>query len=89
MSKKESIEQLRASIEKIDNDIFKLIAIRMDIAKCIGEIKIAEDLPIIDTLREKEMISKLQKSLSGEMDADHIAQIAKTLFRVSRSIQSD
>lgn len=88
MNKKESIEQLRASIEAIDNDLFKLIAMRMRIARRIGEIKTAENLPIIDTLREKEMISKLQKSLSGELDADHIAQIAKTLFRVSRSIQN-
>ncbi len=88
MSKKESLKQLRASIEVIDNDLFKLIAMRMRVAKRIGEIKTAENLPIIDPLREDEMIGKLQKSLSGEMDADHIAQIAKTLFRVSHSVQS-
>ena len=52
------INQLRAEIDRIDNEIIKLLDKRMEIVSRIAKIKVESDTPIIDKARENEILSR-------------------------------
>ena len=52
------LDGYRLEIEKIDKELFDLIAKRMAISSKIGEYKKENDLPIFDAQREKELKEK-------------------------------
>lgn len=52
------LEQYREEIEKIDEQLFNLLAKRMNVSMRIGEYKKENNLPIFDAKREEELKEK-------------------------------
>ena len=52
------LKQIRAEIDKIDEQIIDLFEQRMDCAGEIAEYKIGTDKPVLDRSREKAKISR-------------------------------
>ncbi len=55
---KTKIIELREEIDKIDGALMSLLDKRAVIARAIGEIKLQENLPVLNRKREVEILSK-------------------------------
>ncbi len=80
------IKDLRQEIDKIDEDLAKLIGKRMSVAAKIGQIKKENGLPVFDATREKELLDRVRTLSDGET-AQYTKVIYQTLMDVSRSYQ--
>lgn len=85
-----NLDQLRKKINKIDSDILKAFQKRRDISVLVGKYKIKNKLPIYQPERERVVIKNLSKLATDmKLDPKFISKIFKTVFKYSRSIQSD
>lgn len=83
----EELEQLRASIDRLDGEIFALIAQRMNVAEEIGRLKRVNNLTILQSGRWQEVVERVtneaaQHGLSREftsriLEAIHIESIER------------
>ena len=83
----ERILDLREKIDKIDKKIINLIKNRMDIAKEVGKIKSALNIPIEDKKREEEIISRLVEFSDGSLNPNQLIRIITALFKISKQVQ--
>lgn len=56
---KEELEQLRATIDRLDEEIFTLLAKRMDISEEIGRLKLRNNLTILQSGRWQEVVERV------------------------------
>ena len=80
-------EELRDKIDHIDDELVRLITERLSIAGSIAEIKKAEGLPILNSAREREIISRLTMRQPDAL-AGYIKILFTTMFDLSRSHQA-
>jgi chorismate mutase len=76
---KVSLEDLRGRINEVDARIVEALAERMRIVKLIREIKNKEGKPLLDPVREKEVIEKVRRK-AGMLSLD--PEVAESIFRV-------
>ena len=55
------INETRAEIDSIDDQIIELFKRRMDCAKDVAEYKYENNIPILNVQREEEILSSVQK----------------------------
>ena len=55
------INETRAEIDRIDDQIIELFKRRMDCAKDVAEYKYENNIPILNVQREEEILSSVQK----------------------------
>lgn len=85
MSKR--LEELRKNIDKIDNDIFKLLNNRFEITNEIGEIKKASSISVENSEREREILGNINANSSSVDISNAIISIYKKLFDLSKNLQ--
>ncbi|MFH1534300.1 MAG: chorismate mutase [Nitrospirota bacterium] len=76
----DKIQNLRKNINEIDTKISDLLKERLNSVKKIGEIKKSQNLPVIDSDREKEILFSL--------DTDYEKEIFKIILSASRKHQA-
>ena len=76
----------RKEIEEIDEKIIKLIDQRIEVSKKIFEAKRAENRPISDPEREKQVLGK---ATDLNLDAGAVRDIFEILIRMSVQKQHD
>lgn len=81
------ITQLRGEIDRIDDQLVKLFAERMDVAAQIAEYKKENNLPIFVPAREREKLADVAKKAGPDM-ANYTRVLYSMLFELSRSHQS-
>ena len=82
--------KLREEIDKIDNEIIRLLNKRMEIVKKVGELKNTTNAPIYRPEREKEIIERLteiSKKEGGILKKEDIEAIFLEIFAISRSLE--
>jgi len=81
------IEDVRNRIDKIDDELARLFGERIALAEEVAALKKERGLPILDTAREREIVSRLTEGMP-----DALAGCTKTLFAtvfdLSRSRQA-
>ena len=82
-----SLQELRSSIDAVDDEILILLNERQYYAKQIGELKRLENRPVQDGKREKEIIHRLQNSPSEYLSSRQIDDIWTTLMIISKQAQ--
>lgn len=82
----EDIKILRDKIDKIDDEIVKLLFARMSCSKAIGEAKKSLSVSVTDSKREDEIINRLTLN-KQESEAELIKEIYKLIFAYSKSLQ--
>jgi len=87
MSQSPSLEELRKRIDENDDELVRVFAERLKIAEDVVNIKKAENLPIIDTAREREIVSRLTTEKTDAL-AGYIKILYTTIFDLSRSHQA-
>ncbi len=76
----------REEIDKVDEQLVRLFAERMDISAKIAKIKQKNHLPIFDKRREREKILDVMKQ-SPEEIREYTSVLYSLLFELSRSYQ--
>ena len=81
------LKDYREQIDEIDDQLVKLFARRMEVAKGISEYKKAQGLPILDAGREREKLSAICAKVEPEM-RNYTSVLYSSLFELSRSYQA-
>ncbi len=68
------MQEIREQITEIDNKIIKLLEQRFELCKRVGEIKRANNLPILDEKREQEILTGIEDT------ADKYSEETKAVF---------
>ena len=82
----EDLKILREKIDKIDDEIVKLLSDRMACSEAIGEVKKSLSAPVADLKREDEIINRLTLN-KKESEAELIKDVYKIIFAYSKSLQ--
>ncbi len=81
-----NLANARKEIDQIDAEILSLFARRMALGKTIGKVKAANNLPINNPEREREILLNIARSAGPELS--HSSRILfSTLFELSKSLQ--
>ena len=82
-----NLEELRAEIDNIDDNLLQDFAQRMNVVGQIGLEKKSEGLPTLDPAREREKLAAIVTKLPPEME-QYGYTLWSMLFEISRSYQS-
>lgn len=82
-----NLEELRAEIDTIDDNLLQDFAQRMNVVRQIGLEKKSEGLPTLDPAREREKLADIVAKLPPEME-QYGYTLWSMLFEISRSYQS-
>ncbi|MDD4653049.1 MAG: chorismate mutase [Methanothrix sp.] len=84
------LQEHRSEIERIDEEIIRLINRRIGISKKIFESKRAEGKPISDPERERKVLSKaMDLATELNLDTGAVKSIFETLIAMSISKQQE
>ena len=76
----------RKRIDEIDDELVRLFAERMETAAGIAAFKKENDLPVLDTRREREKLQQIAEKTPEELE-DYAVRLYSLLFELSRSYQ--
>ncbi|MFC1705033.1 chorismate mutase, partial [Nanoarchaeota archaeon] len=87
---KESINEIRKHIDRIDNVIINALAERMSLMPSVAEYKKENNVPITDEEREIAIMKKL-KTIAKEhgLDESFVEEIFLSTFNESKRIQAE
>ena len=81
------LEQLRGDIDAIDRQIVDLMKQRMETVAQVAEYKKANNIPVLDSGRERALLSKVGQE-AGEELADYIQSMYRAIMAASRSYEN-
>ncbi|NPA58204.1 MAG: prephenate dehydratase [Aquificae bacterium] len=90
MEANRELERLRQEIDRIDEEILKLLNRRARLAKQVGSIKKKNRLPIYVPSREQkifERLEKLNRELGGDFPTDYIRPVFREIISACRSTE--
>ena len=80
------LSELRKQINEIDNQLLKLFIDRMHVASGVAEYKRQNNMPVLDSARERELLARIAESAGSEMD-EYALVLYSTILSLSRSYQ--
>lgn len=83
------LDEYRAKIQKIDNDLMLLVKARLEISKEIGKHKKANNMAVFDANREREMFVNYKKVYNDNKTWDYFKQIFDIILITSKCIQNE
>jgi len=85
-----SLEQVRAEIADVDDEIIRLIAERQELAKKVAAIKIRNGIAIHDSRQsEKVLASVFEKAVESRIDPVAVQKIFGILIAMSEERQRE
>lgn len=81
------IDELRQTIDRINQELLNLLNERAKISLEIGKEKQKYGQPIYDPIREEEILTELVKNNRGPMTNELIISLFQEIFKASRHIQ--
>ena len=82
------LSDYRAQIDRIDAELLRLFAERMQTAAGIASYKKAHGLPVLDAGREREKLAQIVKAAPEDLQEEAVS-LYRLLFSLSRSYQHD
>lgn len=83
------LEEQRKKIDQIDRQIVALFEERTNVVEEVAKIKLENDIPILDSGREEQVILKVQSYLKDESLKEDLAELYTELMRISREHQKN
>ena len=80
------LNDIRNEIDKIDAELIELYKKRMTLSARVAEYKRANDIPVLDSSRERDLLNKVSK-LSGEEFEEYTRTLYSTILDLSKSYQ--
>lgn len=85
----DSLETLRAGIDRVDEQIVALLSQRLDHVKKVVALKKVQGLPIYNPAREEDLISQRRdQARAAGLDPDHVEELYRCIIRQSRVRQA-
>lgn len=81
------LEKQRKRIDEIDQELVKLFEERMQTVEEVAEIKLANDMEVLDSGREEKVIEKVQNYLENPELKDEVAYLYQNIMQISREHQ--
>ena len=81
------LNDIRVQIDALDNEMVALMKKRLDLAMEVAKVKKEQNLPIVNTARERAIINRLTEGEEDEL-AGYIKILYTTMFDLSRSHQA-
>ncbi len=88
MARDEAIPALRRRIDRIDDQLLRLLNRRATLNRRIGAAKARTQAPVYDPARERELVGRLVAASPGPLDASHVRAIWREILSASRSLQA-
>lgn len=82
-----NLEQLREQIDKIDEDILKLLLKRMECSRFIAKIKYEKNISIYDEMREQEIFDDIK--IKSEDNYEYVLPIFLEILNSSKILQKN
>ncbi len=83
-----TIEDWRAEIDAIDNELLQLMNRRAQLAVLVGALKRGAGLPLYDQEREAEVLKRACRANSGPLDAEAVTKLFRRIIRESRRVEA-
>lgn len=83
------LEEYRREIDLIDKEMIALFERRMDVARKVGEYKKENNMEILNSKREAEVIEKNTNSLKNKDYKDLGKEFFENLMKLSRNLQEN
>lgn len=81
------LKDLRGEIDRIDDQLVRLFAARMDAVRQVAAAKQQTGRPIFDRARERDILDRLSEQ-AGESCAPYVRALYSRVFELSRSCQA-
>lgn len=81
------LKDYRNKIDKIDDEIVRLFLERMEISKEVADVKIANDMPVLDRDRELSKLEELKKKAKEKFEERGIEELFEQIMAMSRKYQ--
>jgi chorismate mutase len=81
-----TLEQKRKDIDDIDAEILALLNRRSEVVRELGQIKLRSGMPVVDWLREAEVIRRAG-SHTGALRDESANRIYRAILREAREIE--
>ena len=83
-----TIEDWRVEIDKIDEELLRLLNARAEIAVRVGETMRVAGLSVCDRGREREVVERARRANRGPLDNDAVERLFRAVIRESRRLQT-
>lgn len=83
-----TIEDWRVEIDKIDEELLRLLNARAAIAVRVGESKRVAGLSVLNRGREREVIERARRANRGPLDDEAVERLFRAVIRESRRLQT-
>lgn len=83
-----TIEDWRAEIDAIDDELLRLLNERARLAIRVGESKRSVGLSVMDSAREREVIARARGANAGPLDAGAVERLFRRIIDESRRAES-
>ena len=83
-----NLDELRLEINKIDEEMLALFEKRMDVVKAVIEYKLKNDMPILDSKREDEVIKRNCSKLKNKEYEAYYVEFIKNNMKISKEFQN-
>jgi len=80
------LNDYRAQIDAIDNELLRLFKDRMDVSCQIALYKKEHSLPVLDAAREREKLAEIYDKSDAEL-RPYVNKLYSTIFEISRACQ--
>ncbi len=77
--------QTRNKLDEIDRTLMSLLDKRADLVMVVGEIKLRENIPILNKAREDEIISKVH----GFKNSEYVSHIYIKIIEESKKLEKE
>jgi len=82
-----NIESWRKEIDRIDDELLRLLNMRARIAIKVAALKKAAALPLNDKEREREVLEHVRRANQGPLDERDVSRLFRRVIRESRRAQ--
>jgi chorismate mutase len=80
----QELGELRAQIDRLDQDMIEILAARMQLARTIGKIKLANQVAILQPQRWSHVLKiHLERAQEKELGAEFVTQVVKAIHQES------
>ena len=83
-----TIEDWRAEIDAIDQELLRLLNARAGLAVRVGESKRRAGLSICDGMREREVIERARQANAGPLDERAVVKLFRRIIYESRRVEA-
>lgn len=81
------LDELREEIDSVDNQICQLFKERMEIVNRIGQYKSSHNVPVNNSAREREVLTRISKQLPPHME-DFGRSLYRSIFDISKAYEA-